>query len=93
MWYTAPEQYEDFMNSTERSDIYSLGMLIWELFTTTGPPPGELGLPEKLSELFRKATARDPNQRHRNVDELRRGFIKALKETSQNTLWEKRRLT
>lgn len=87
MWYTAPEQYDDFMNSTERTDVYSLGMLIWELFTTTGPPPGELGLPNKLAELYRKATARDPNQRHRSIDELRREFSKALKDDSQTLLW------
>lgn len=87
MWYTAPEQYEDFMNSTERTDVYSLGMLIWELFTTTGPPPNDLGLPQKLAEVYRKATARDPNQRHNNVDELRREFSKALKDDSQTRLW------
>jgi hypothetical protein len=87
MWFTAPEQYDDFMNTTERTDVYSLGMLIWELFTTTGPPPGDLGLPEELAELYRKATARDPNQRHGTVDELRREFIKAFKAISQTTLW------
>lgn len=86
MWFTAPEQYDDFMNTTERTDVYSLGMLIWELFTTAGPPPGDLGLPEKLAELYRKATAREPNARHRSVDELRRDFFKALKDVPQTTL-------
>ena len=87
MWYTAPEQYDDFMNSTERTDVYSLGMLIWELFTNAGPPPSDLGLPEELAELYRKATARDPNQRHGSVDELRREFDKALKDGPQTRPW------
>jgi serine/threonine-protein kinase len=87
MWYTAPEQYDDFMNATERSDIYSLGILIWELFTTTGPPPTDQGLSERLARLYRKATARDPNQRHRSVDELRSDFVMAMKDDAQTILW------
>lgn len=87
MWYTAPEQYDDFMNSTERTDVYSLGMLIWELFTPSGPPPSHEGLPEKLSQLYLKATARDPNQRHRTVQELRREFVAALRGGTQGTFW------
>lgn len=89
MWYTAPEQYDDFMNSTEQTDVYSLGMLIWELFSTAAPPPSDrdLGLPEKLAGLHLRATDRDPKQRHSGINELRREFVKALKDGPQTNLW------
>lgn len=89
MWYTAPEQYDDFMNSTEQTDVYSLGMLIWELFSTTAPPPSDrdLGLPERLASLHLRATDRDPKKRHSGINELRREFVKALKGGPQSTLW------
>lgn len=82
MWFTAPEQYSDFLNSTERTDIYSLGMLIWELFSTSLPPPSEreTGLRGRLEAVHLKAIARDPNSRYGDVDELRRDFLKAIEE-------------
>ncbi len=87
LWYTAPEQYDDFMNSTERTDIYSLGMLVWELFSSSGPPPCAEGLPRKLSEFYVRATAREPHQRHQTVNELRREFVAALEGVAQGNLW------
>jgi serine/threonine protein kinase len=78
MWYTAPEQYDDFANCTEQSDVYSIGMLIWELFSTAPPPPSDrdLGLPQKLETLYLRATARDPKQRHSCIDELRQELLR-----------------
>jgi len=89
MWYTAPEQYDDFMNSTEQTDVFSLGVLIWELFSTTAPPPSDrdLGLPEKLKRLYLRATDRDPKERHRSINELRAEFARALRNGSQTRLW------
>jgi hypothetical protein len=89
MWYTAPEQYDDFMNSAEQTDIYSLGMLIWELFSTAAPPPSdrELGLSVKLKELYMRATSRDPKSRHSSIEELRRELVNALKDGPQRSLW------
>lgn len=75
-FYTAPEQYHNFRNVDHRTDIYSLGILIWELFTATGPPPDRdhLGLPEPLAQVYKQATHRDLNVRYQSVVDLRQGF-------------------
>jgi len=88
MWYTAPEQYDDFLNSTEQTDVYSLGMLIWEMFTTAAPPPSDISLPDGVATVFRKATARQTDERFSRVDELRREFDKAVKDESQWSFWK-----
>jgi protein kinase-like protein len=89
LWFTAPEQYDNFMNCNEGTDIYSLGMLIWALFTTSGPPPSDSGLPKHLASVYSKATSRNPTERHASVDELRGEFVKAIKDDLQGSLWEK----
>ncbi len=82
-WYTAPEQYSSFLSADHRTDIYSLGVLIWELFTTIGPPPDRdhLGLSEPLSRVFKTATHRDVNCRFQSVAELRAAFELAYAES------------
>ena len=80
MWYTAPEQYRNFSEADERTDIYSLGMLIWELFTSSDPPPhpAHLGLPSALGEVHLKATERDPTNRFETVAQLKQAFDAAV---------------
>jgi len=75
-WYTAPEQYHNFRDVDERTDIYSLGILIWELFTEGNPPPDRdhLGLTEPIAAVYSKATHRDPSQRYQSVGHLRSAF-------------------
>lgn len=78
-WYAAPEQYNNFSTTDERSDIYSVGMLMWELFSSCGPPPSERdsGLDDAMEAVFRKATARDPSQRYATIRELREDLLDA----------------
>jgi serine/threonine protein kinase len=79
-YYAAPEQYKDFKRTDERTDIYALGILLWDLFTTAWPPPESLapGLTSGLAEVFVKATARDPGARYQNVKEMLTDFNSAL---------------
>src|SRR4051812_24971585 len=53
-YFTAPEQYKDFKRTDERTDVYSLGMLMWELFSSAWPPPESHvpSLPEALAPIF-----------------------------------------
>lgn len=52
-FYGAPEQYHDFKRTDERTDIYALGVLVWELYTSVGPPmrDNNLGLPDPLGDV------------------------------------------
>jgi hypothetical protein len=79
-FYTAPEQYHSFLNVDERTDVYSLGMLIWELFTTTGPPPDREhhGLSDSLAQVYKQATHRDLAARFQSVADLRSAFETAF---------------
>jgi serine/threonine protein kinase len=79
--YTAPEQWRDFKNTDERADIYSLGVLTWELFSPGWPPFDRscLNLTSKLETLVLKATQRDRDDRHDSVAQFQREFLIALR--------------
>jgi serine/threonine protein kinase len=78
-YYAAPEQYRDFKRTDERTDVYALGVLLWEVFTSAWPPPerGRDGLPGELSGIFLKATERDIDLRYRTAQE----FLEAIEAT------------
>jgi serine/threonine protein kinase len=75
-YYAAPEQYRDFKRTDEKADIYSLGVLLWELFTSVWPPfeRNNLGLESDLRDICIRATERTPTSRFVSVDEFRRAF-------------------
>lgn len=79
-YYGAPEQYRDFKHTNERTDIYALGILLWELFTTVGPPieRQHSGLGTSLECVFLKATERDPEARYTSVHEFAEAFDQAF---------------
>lgn len=79
--YAAPEQSKDFRSADHRADIYSLGVLIWELFS---PAWGQLDrsdteLPLSLEQVVLKATAKRPEERYSTVHDLRIEFIEGVK--------------
>lgn len=78
--YSAPEQWQDFKRTDERADIYSLGVLTWELFSPSWPPLDRhcLQLSERLEALVLKATNRDREERHASVNEFHADFLQAL---------------
>lgn len=79
-YYGAPEQYRDFKRTDERTDVWALGVLVWELFTSVGPPMdrNNTGVPAALNEVFLKATRRNPDTRYGSVREFAAGFEGAL---------------
>jgi serine/threonine-protein kinase len=77
--YTAPEQWKDFACADERADVFSLGVLIWELLTESWPPfdRAHLALSAQLSSVVLKATERDRASRYARVSELRAALLEA----------------
>ena len=61
--FMAPEQLDDPRNATARSDVYSLGVVLWKLLTgeanVTTPPSGELldQFSEDLQDILLSAVA------------------------------------
>lgn len=81
-YYAAPEQYRDLRNTDVRTDIYALGVLLWELFSASWPPFAREApmLPEPLEPLFLKATSRAPEDRHASIPEFRETLHSAIQE-------------
>lgn len=75
--YCAPEQYRNFRNTDEKTDIFAIGVLLWELFNTVGHPleRDNTGLAPDLQAAFLKATERNPEKRFQTVSD----FIHAVK--------------
>lgn len=82
--YTAPEQWRDLRSASVCSDVYSLGVLLWELFSSeTGFRTDHLGLASWVESVVRKAVSYKPEDRYQSVGELviafenaRRGFLR-----------------
>ena len=80
--YAAPEVAAGASGDT-RSDIYSLGVLLWQLLARrpppveeTIPPPSKLNaeVPAELDAVVLRAISRDPKDRFQDVDQI----LKAL---------------
>lgn len=74
--YVAPEQREKLKDATVQSDIFSLGKLIYFLFTARDPDNIK---PFILSPLVSKATDDDPYIRHKSIEEFEKHYT-ALKQ-------------
>lgn len=90
--YSAPEQF-GFMQTDERSDIYSLGILLTFMITGQSPSPS---LKEKafldtkglspLKSVLEKSTAFDPENRYKSVAEMRQAFTAAVQQIGEMKL-------
>lgn len=86
--YSAPEVHQHSENATEKSDLYSLGAIIYYLFTGEQPPlavnfqgviDSVRGMDIELKPIIKKLVAENPNGRYENVYELRNDISKLFK--------------
>ncbi|AEE50890.1 serine/threonine-protein kinase [Haliscomenobacter hydrossis] len=74
--YVSPEQREKLKDSTIKSDIYSLGKVIY--FIWTGKDPIDLKNCG-FSSLISKAINEDPKDRFQNIEELEKSYLRIKK--------------
>ena len=76
--YMAPEQMEGSRAVDRRADIFSLGVVFYELLTGElpmgqfEPPSVKAGVDVRLDEIVLRALAREPERRYQTASELRR---------------------
>ncbi len=75
--YTSPEQLEDSSAVTASSDLYSVGVMLYEMLTRSKPRgsfalPGDIrsDIPEVLDDLVVKALKNNPEERFRTAQEM-----------------------
>jgi len=78
--YMAPEQMTDAKNADGRADIYSLGRILFEMFT--GRLQTQLtdtsSLDPCIAHLIDKCTQADPQRRYESVGELKHEFFSVM---------------
>jgi serine/threonine protein kinase len=78
--YVSPEQRKHLKDATKKSDIYSLGKLVYFIFT--GKDPDNIK-PFELSSLVKKATEENPIDRFDSIEDFESYFI-SLKDLQFN---------
>ncbi|WNO09060.1 serine/threonine-protein kinase [Teredinibacter sp. KSP-S5-2] len=95
--YLAPEMLESAANATHKSDIYSLGVVMYQFYT--GQLPGQnpvnprylnSSLSPTLTELILRCLAKAPKDRPDNVDEIKHCLLTELKGKHLNEEQRKR---
>jgi len=83
--YLAPEQMSNTATSGVASDVYALGILLYEMLTGAlpgrrSPLPSEVRaeVPKGIDELFDRTTKDDPDKRYPDLDALLDDFYKAF---------------
>ena len=92
--YAAPEQYERGWRADPRSDIFALGVLLYEMVTGHAPPPFPFGfqpvrrlnpvLPGVLEALIERALCFNPDERFQSA----RAMAQALRLVTQSVAFQ-----
>lgn len=76
-FYMAPEQLRDAKCADERADVFSLGRMLYELYT--GPLTSSIQdqslLPPGVAMVVNRCTYSDPTRRFQSVTELKRAWV------------------
>ncbi len=79
--YLSPEELEEDTSVDQRSDVYSVGKILWHVVTGEVPPRHEVGelslgsVPEPWASLIAKAVRRDPEERFQSCEAFREALL------------------
>ena len=86
-----PEQKESAQNVTAQSDLYSVGMLMYNLFigklpSGRHPDPGELNpeVSDELNQWILQCLQEDPNHRPDSAEELKTRLLEISRGAHSN---------
>ncbi len=89
--YMSPEQKASSVNVDARSDIYSMGVMIYEILTGNRPSghfkmPSEIEpkLPKKFDDIIGKCLAADPDDRYQKAVELKDDILNVISRRGDN---------
>lgn len=91
--YAAPEVHEHSENATVKSDIYSLGAVLYYLFTGEEPPIAEkfetniintAGIDIDLKQIIQKMIKNEPEKRYQDIFEVKKDFLKVFTRYSKS---------
>jgi serine/threonine protein kinase len=88
--YASPEQVQGGVVD-KRSDVYALGVLVYEVLVGETPPPGMIAslrskrpdLPESIERVILKAMAQNPDQRFQSAVEFQTALQTAAQSPTQ----------
>ena len=78
--YCAPEQMRDFKSADKRSDVFSLGRMLYELYAgeLTSAVQDLAVVPALMAPIIERATKSTPDSRYQSVEEMLDDFDSAM---------------